>query len=214
MRGLKNTQIAGTVLTRFPAASLNASKRPIETPPGSRGAGPGPMPELGGFSGSPKRIDPVTPTVNASQFFPEKGNEKLCSSALAHSPRKQKNTSPTYTAPRPRRKAALGVCRVALDMASRLYSREPELWLRQKPAAPLLCHSERSRPTFSSAFAPARCLRPESFSGTSALACGCEESLFSYDRLPQQESSSCWALATSSFPVVHSTYQIYPRIRP
>src|SRR5437763_1340057 len=98
-------------------------------------------------------------------------------------------------------------------MASRLYSREPELWLRQKPAAPLLCHSERSRPTFSSAFAPARCLRPESFSGTSALACGCEESLFSYDRLPQQESSSCWALATSSFPVVHSTYPCPPRLR-
>src|SRR6184192_986031 len=106
MRGLKNTQIAGTVLTRFPAASLNASKRPIETPPGSRGAGPGPMPELGGFSGSPKRIDPVTPTVNASQFFPEKGNEKLCSAtcgSVIFCPKSASHSSGKFSTRYPRR---------------------------------------------------------------------------------------------------------------
>src|SRR5580658_80644 len=77
IRGLKKTQIAGTVFTRFAAPSLSGSNRPIETPPSSPRGGAPHSPAALLFS--PKRIDPVTPTENDCQFLPEKGNAKFFS---------------------------------------------------------------------------------------------------------------------------------------
>src|SRR2546423_78569 len=77
--GLKKTQIAGTVLTSVPAPSVNGSKRPMETPPSSRGPKPEAAPSAGAPFSGVNRIDPVTPTENEFQVLPEKGNEKLCS---------------------------------------------------------------------------------------------------------------------------------------
>src|SRR5580692_11355595 len=75
IRGLKNTQIAGTVFTRFAAPSLSGSNRPIETPPSSpRGGAPN---SPGALLFSPKRIEPVTPTEIEFQLLPEKGNAKF-----------------------------------------------------------------------------------------------------------------------------------------
>ena len=79
MRGLKKTQIAGTVLTSVAAPSVNGSKRPMETPPSSRGPKPEAAPSAGAPFSGVNRIDPVTPTENEFQVLPEKGNEKLCS---------------------------------------------------------------------------------------------------------------------------------------
>src|SRR5580658_3747283 len=76
MRGLKKTQIAGTVLARFAAPSDKGSKRPMETPPWSK-RGPRPGPGLLPLGASPNRIDPVRPTENELQVVPEKGNAKL-----------------------------------------------------------------------------------------------------------------------------------------
>src|SRR5580692_2403304 len=77
MRGLKKTQIDGTVFTRFAAPSLSGSNRPMETPPSSpRGGAPHSTVAL---LFSPNRIDPVTPTENEFQLFPEKGNAKFFS---------------------------------------------------------------------------------------------------------------------------------------
>src|ERR1700733_7665243 len=77
IRGLKKTQIAGTVFTRFAAPSLRGSNRPIETPPSSPRGGAPHAPAALLFS--PKRIDPVTPTENDFQFLPENGNAKFFS---------------------------------------------------------------------------------------------------------------------------------------
>src|SRR5215472_3014939 len=123
MRGLKNTQIAGTVLTRLAAASPKASNRPIDTPPGSRGAGPGPSREPDGWYGSPKRIDPVTPTVNASQCFPEKGKEKLCSAtsgSVIFRPRSASHSSGKFSTRYPSR---AGVKRRVCRSRSKSFSR-------------------------------------------------------------------------------------------
>src|ERR1700689_3366085 len=77
IRGLKKTQIAGTVFPRFAAPSLSGSNRPIETPPSSpRGGAPHSPAAL---LSSPKRIDPETPPENDFQFSPEKGNAKFFS---------------------------------------------------------------------------------------------------------------------------------------
>src|SRR5580698_2616073 len=77
IRGLKKTQIAGTVFSRFAAPSLSGSNRPMETPPASPRGGAPHSPAALLFS--PKRIDPVTPNENEFQFVPEKGNAKFFS---------------------------------------------------------------------------------------------------------------------------------------
>src|SRR5258706_13650242 len=71
--GLKKTLIAGVVLIRLRPACASSAKRSTEIPP--------PRPPLPA-TGSPKAIDPVTPTENEFHVLPENGNPRLFSAAL------------------------------------------------------------------------------------------------------------------------------------
>src|SRR5260370_31783586 len=77
MRGLKKTQIAGTVFTNVAAPSVNGSKRPMETPPSSpRGPKPGAAPSAGGLFFWGDRNEPLKPPEKKIQCFSEKEKKK------------------------------------------------------------------------------------------------------------------------------------------
>src|ERR1035441_7332521 len=87
MRGLKNTLIAGMVLIKVRAASCSSANRSTEIPPPRppppAAAPPPPEPPRPRPPpiGSPKVIEPVTPTENSFQLLPENGNAKFFSVA-------------------------------------------------------------------------------------------------------------------------------------
>src|SRR5579864_3081418 len=98
MRGLKKTQMAGTVSTSAPAASAKGSNRPMETSPGSP---PKPEPAPGpDATFSPKRIEPVTPTEKEFQLLPEKGKDKffnVTSCSLSSEPKSASQRNGTFS---------------------------------------------------------------------------------------------------------------------